>query len=975
MFDVFLDYLKKIIKSRLLPITIIYIALFAVIINRLFYLQIVKGPEIVKNNELKATQQREIKSTRGNIYDCNGKLLASNVLSYAVVMDDSSEIETNDQRNAIIHELINIIEKNGDTLDNEFYIDQDAQGNLEFTVDGTALTRFLKQVYTYIIDDRGTLTEDQKRTYLKSNYDYLVNNKTTVTDDQKKQMVKDAYEFLRVGTDNNFAHMFDISGDYSVADILKIMGVRYALFCNYKKYLQITIASDVSDLTVAAVKENGADLPGVDIQQQTRRVYEDALYFAHIIGYTGLISGDVLDEKTAAGEDYNSSDYIGKAGIEKEYEDQLRGTKGSETVSVNPSGKEIDVIAKTDPVAGNDIYLTIDSDLQRNCYHLLEREITEILLQNIVPDMNYGSKGVSATDIKIPIYEVYYALINNNIIDINAFNDSNATELEKQTYSKYLDERNNVFSKYDQLLSMNNTIVNSKADDMEEFLNYFYEVLKSDGILLKDSIPKDDTEYNEYVNGNISLSSFLQYAIAHNWINLEKLGVGKDYMTSEEIYKSLIDYTKNLLESDSTFNKKIYRKLVFSYNLSGTEICLLLFDQGVLEYKEDDVNKLKSGSYSAYNFITDKIKSLEITPAMLALEPCSGSLVITDVNTGAVKALVTYPSYDNNLFANKVDYSYFTKLQNDLTKPQINRAVSSRIAPGSTFKMVTSFAALDEGVVTPSEKIYDEGIFTKISPPPKCHIYPSSHGWVNLADALKVSCNYFFYEMGWRLSLNNQGIYDENIGLTKLQQYATLFGLNEKSGIELDEQDPVMSTNDAVRSAIGQGSNAYTPSQLARYVTTLASHGKCYDLTILGKIVDKDGNVSLDNSAAVIHDLSNVSSTTWNTVLQGMYDVVNDPNGGSVYSTFKDFPITVAGKTGTSQISRVSPNNALFLSFAPFDKPEISLAVVIPNGYTSHNAADLAKNVYSLYFGLVDPKSLLEGDVKVSNANSGGAIE
>lgn len=973
MLDIFLDYLKKILKSRLLPITIIYFVLFGIIVNRLFVLQIVKGPEIQKNNELKATRQREIKSTRGNIYDCNGKLLASNVLSYAVVMDESDKIETEEQRNAVIYKLINIIEKNGDTLDNDFYITLNEQGELEFTVDGSALTRFLKQVYTYVLDDKGNLSEEQQKKYLKSNYDYLI-NQITPTTEQKKEMAKDAYEFLRDGTGNNFTHMFRISSDYSVEDTLKIMSVRYALFCNYKNYLQITIASDVSDLTVAAIKENSAELPGVDIQQQTRRVYEDALYFAHIIGYTGLISGEELEQKKAEGLDYNSSDYVGKSGIEKKYENELSGTKGYETVSVNSSGRVIDVIDRKEAVAGSDIYLTIDSDLQRNAYHLLEREITEILLENIVPNMDYGSKGESAAEIKIPIYEVYNALINNNIININHFSEQDASELEKQVYEKFLDEREEIFKSYNELLDIDSTTVNSKAGDMEEFLDYFYDVLKADGILITGNIPKDDKTYQNYKNGTISLSSFLQYAIASNWVDLAKLGGEDEYLTSEEYYHKLVEYTEEILKSDSTFNKKIYRKLVFSYKLSGTEICLLLFDQGVLEYKEDDINRLKNGNLKAYDFIRRKLSSLEITPAMLALEPCSGSLVITDVNTGEVRALVTYPSYDNNLFANKVDYNYYKKLQNDMTKPLINRAINSKLAPGSTFKMVTSFAALEEGVITPSQRIYDEGEFTKITLPAKCHIYPGSHGSVNIVDALKVSCNYFFYEMGWRLSLNSRNEYDDQIGLKKLQEYATLFGLNETSGIELEESAPQMSEQDAVRSAIGQGSNAYTPVQLARYVTTLANHGTCYDLTIVDKIVDKDGKVQ-DNNATVIHDLTNIKASTWDSVLQGMYEVVNNPNRGSVYSTFKNFGVTVAGKTGTSQISRVSPNNALFVSFAPYEDPEIAVAAVIYNGYTSHNAAILAKNVYSLYFGLEDPNELLEGEVKVTDTHSTGAIE
>jgi penicillin-binding protein 2 len=282
---------------------------------------------------------------------------------------------------------------------------------------------------------------------------------------------------------------------------------------------------------------------------------------------------------------------------------------------------------------------------------------------------------------------------------------------------------------------------------------------------------------------------------------------------------------------------------------------------------------------------------------------------------------------------------------------------------------------LESGVTNPNERIHDDGIFSLISPAAKCNIYPGSHGNVNIADALKVSCNFFFYEMGWRLSINNQGLYDEKLGLSKLEKYATLFGLDKPSGIELNEALPEISTKDAVRSAIGQGSNEYTPSQLARYVTTLVNHGTCYNLTLLDKIIDKDGNELLDNKATVNDKLENINPTTWDAVLEGMYSVVNNPNGGSVYPIFKDLGVTVAGKTGTSQISKVHPNNALFISFAPFENPEISVTAVIPNGYTSHNAAELAKDIYKLYFGLEDPETLAGGSVSVDETGAGGALE
>ncbi len=188
-------------------------------------------------------------SIRSNIYDRNGVLLAANELSYSVVMEDTAIPD--DEYNDIIYKLIKIIEDNGDSLYNEFYIRQNESGELEFTVEGSALTQFKKNAFVHVLKD-GNLTEEQL-------------NATA----------QNVYEFLRIGTGNDYTHMFNISDKYSVEDTLKIMSIRYALFCNLPKCLQITVASKVSDATVAAVMESNADLKGVEIQQQTSRVYEE----------------------------------------------------------------------------------------------------------------------------------------------------------------------------------------------------------------------------------------------------------------------------------------------------------------------------------------------------------------------------------------------------------------------------------------------------------------------------------------------------------------------------------------------------------------------------------------------------------------------------------------------------------------------------------------------------------------------------
>ncbi len=936
MLDIVWEKIKQVFTSRLFPVTLIFLALIGILISRIYTLQIIQGESFEKASQVRTTREREIKSTRGNIYDRNGKLLAYNEISYSVVLENITKT-SNDDLNKMLFNLINILEKYGNSIENEFGITLNKDKEPEFTVSGKARLRFLMNAYG------------------KSSIDKL-------SEEQKNATAAQVFDFLRHG-DKSVA-MFKISDDYKMEEALKIMTLRYAIFSNFPPYNQIIISSKVSPETVAAIYENSSILSGVEIKQQPYRVYNDSIYNAHIIGYTGLVNDTELQN---LGEDsgYNTSDMIGKLGVEKVFESYLAGKKGIESVSVNAVNKYLETLSRTEPIAGGDVYLTTDSDLQKAYYKIIERALAGILLSKINNSTDAGTRGESAKNIKIPIYDVYNALINNSVIDVTTFNSDDATGLEKAVYKKYTSKRNSVLDDLKSKLSINSDALSSNvSESMSDYLNYVYKKLKNEGILLTkqsditdsssllEPIDQSDEMYNKYVEDKISLSKFLQYAISKNWVDtnkfLDKKTDGEAYYSTDELYGKLLNHITDSMADDVLFQKMVYKELVYSYQLSGKEICLLLFDQGVLKYNKEDITKLESGALSPYTFITQKIRNIEITPAQLALDPCSASVVVTDVKTGEVRALVSYPGYDNNYFANKVDYNYFTKVNNDLSQPTISRATKQRTAPGSTYKMVTSLAALDEGVLQPGETVLDKTVFNKVTYHPPKDWSSSSHGKVDITTALEVSCNYFFYEMGWRLSNNGNDSEKTATGLKKLAKYAKLLGLDRKSGIELEEADPKTSDMDAVRSAIGQGTNNYTPVQLARYLTTVATGGTSYDLTLLKKVVDKDGKVILDNKAKSTQ-INSISSTYWDLVHEGMYKVANGSRS-SVSYIFKDFPLKVAGKTGTAQESKLHGNHALFVSYAPYDKPEISMVTVIPYGYASSNAVELSKYLYGYYF-------------------------
>lgn len=946
MLDTIKEYLRAFFKSRLVPITVVYILLFTILINRMFQIQIVRSDTYASEAVKNTTKTRAIKASRGNIYDCNGKLLAYNKLAYNVTYSENDVTNklTSAQKNIVIYNTIKLIEENGGNLSVESYMKVGENGKLEFTVDGSTLLRFKAEVYS-----------------VKGGVDAL-------TQEQKDATPEEMYAYIN-STDINSPRFAIDNKKYDTETAMKILAVRYAIFIKrFDQTLPITLATDVNDQTVAAIKENSTELPGVDVTQDTVRVYKKSKYFAHIIGYTGGISSEKLAElqKDNAKNNYTDDDQIGLSGIESTFEDKLKGKKGSETLTVNGVGRVTNVNDRKEPVAGNDIYLSIDADLQEECYHLLEEHIAGILITSIHNSSDAGTKGSSAAGIKIPVYDVYNALIQNNLVNVMRFKDKNASKLEKSTHKKYLKKSKFVINKLREILKTGSSVTSRDlSDDMAEFTDYFYELLKDKNIVLKDQIDTSDDMYKKYASGKLSLSRYLQYAISENWIDLSKLDIGDRYYSSSELYEMLLDYGIKLLKEDTDYIKMVYSYLIYHYELSGKDCCLLMFDQGNIKYNAKDYENLKNGYMSAYTFLIQKIKKLEITPGQLGLEPCSGSIVITDVNTGKVKALVTYPSYDNNKMANKVDAEYFnTFLTQSKSSPLLNRPVQQAMAPGSTFKLLSSVTALEEGIISTYDTIYDRTVFDQIDHPARCWS-SSSHGNLTVSTALEVSCNYFFYTVGYMLSgKTSSGSINYARGISRLKKYADLFGLTDKSGVEISEISPTFASNDAVRAAIGQDTNAYTPAQVSRYVTSVANSGTTYDLTLIDKIKNVKGKTVIDNTAKVKNKVK-IADSTWDAVHEGMYLVVNGSRS-SIKPMFQGLNVQVAGKTGTAQQTKSHPNHAWFVSYAPYNNPEISVTCNIPNGYTSSNAAQTARDVYKYYFSNKNKKD--KARKKVSGA-------
>lgn len=342
----------------------------------------------------------------------------------------------------------------------------------------------------------------------------------------------------------------------------------------------------------------------------------------------------------------------------------------------------------------------------------------------------------------------------------------------------------------------------------------------------------------------------------------------------------------------------------------------------------------------------------------------AGAAVVMNVKTGEILAMASSPDYEPELFVNGISQ----KKLDEYNKGDniFNRAISGVYAPGSTFKMITAIAGLETGVITPTEKINDIGVYKKAHEP-ACWIWNSygmSHGWLNVTEAIIHSCNYFFYEVGYRATIDN------------IAKYAKYYGLGEKTNVELPmEEKGIVATRDKAKergdewqigetlsAAIGQSYNSYTPIQMAKYISMLANGGEPIDVTIVKSINDVNGNqVSKEDITKFVNaklgltkekkENLNIKKENIDAILKGMKGVTSE-EGGTAYSTFANFNIELGGKTGSAQTDVQGKINGWFVGFAPYEEPEIAVVVLVENAGSGSYTAEVARDILQEYFGM-----------------------
>ncbi len=927
----YFDQFFELCKSRIFVLLCGIFLLFFILLLRLFSLQIIHGEEYDESITASVSKTVNVPAPRGNIYDRYGRPLATNTVAYSVQIDDSITLDLTAYKENLILELTKILWEKGATPTDTLPIsssapytftfegtereqakavkawkeslsfpdemkDADASESLTFLFEKyhapAAYTAAQKRAYvSYCIslsdknimaltlalklEENGETPSDELP--LAKEYPYTLQfNENQTREESWKESVGMEEEQLSYDSLQTLDYLRDYFGlpEGLPTDLVRdTVGIRYSLYLQrYQQYKSVTVATNISEKTLAYVEENQDVFPNVLVDTVSLREYPQGEYFSHILGYIRqMTEADYALYQNDLDEDgnpiYSQTDVVGQTGIEKLYERQLNGTDGKVSIEVDNQGRRMSVIDSTDPTPGKDIFLTLDSELQKVAYDTLEAQLRKSIIGNLT---SYGKNSVS-------IIDMYVAMIKAN--HISAAKLMRATDgVQKQVFERFL-AANPDFSKEDE------------------------DAISSVQTYLLDSVAR------------------------------------------------------------GTFSPK--------------EALLVAIEQGSFPATEEEKANLENGVISPLSMVLNKLNSGELSPSDTALDPCTGAVFVTRVGTGEVLASVSYPSYDNNELVNNFNNDYYNDLLQDGNTPLVNRPLKQKKAPGSTFKMVTALAGLETGAITPNTYIRDGGIFKDAGTPyARCWLYSNNggtHGLLDVSAALEVSCNYFFYEVAFRMGNAKDGTTEA--GITTLNEYMAAFGLNSLTGLELDEYAPTMASpyykerivktinpdattsqtrwtdGDTIRAAIGQSVNSFTPAQITKYISTLANGGTLYRLHMIDSLQNPDGSLYYRTDETV-ENVKAFQEENLQKVYQGMY-LVASGSRGTLRNSFRDFPVKVAVKSGTAEEDKTRSSHTWLVCFAPYDDPQIAITVLIPFGEGSGTPApEVVKAIVTEYLGL-----------------------
>ena len=931
----FQEKIQEFSKNRIFLLLCSITVLFSILIFRLFLLQIIHGEEYEQKLTTSILREVKLPASRGTIYDRYGRPLAVNHVAYSIQIDNSITLDLSGYKPKLVMDFIEYMKQKNMILTDTLPISNTKPYTFTFKtlqeeqdwkqqhgIPKNMIECSAEEVLTYFenelaipshfseeekrsaisfytsVDDRNimvlsllkildqnneTLVDDLPITQQQP-YNFLFNDnkgkelswKTTVDMKTEQQQAYDATQTI-----DYLQNYFDIPKELPSDIVRKAIGIRYAMFLErFYRYQPVTISLDVSTKTLANVEEMNDIFPCITVGTDSLRDYPMGKYFAHIIGYTRKMTDtnydiykDDVDEE--GNKIYSMTDVVGQSGIESIFERELNGKDGKMVVEVDNVGRRMNTIESQNPVSGQDIFLTLDSRLQKSAYDALENVLRDVIKRKL--------NGGGTT-----LQELFSRMLSDNSISIDKI--CNATEGEQYILYQKILEQDTAF---------------------------------------------ELTELTE-----------------------EERKAGK--------------------VNPRDFALQVLTSAIDKGEITPRQLILVLIEQGKISADAEYLASIQNGIISPLQVINDKLDSGELTPGDTNLDPCTGSVVISRVDSGEVLSSVTYPSYDTNEFSNNFNNSYYIDLMHRKdTTPLVNRPMSERKAPGSTFKMIPALAGLETGVIAPNSTINDLGYFTKAGKPyPKCWIYGSSggrHGAVNVAHALEVSCNYFFYELAYRMGNASEKTTAQ--GIATLNEYMAAFGLNDYTGVEIGESSPMMATPankersirainpnasesqvqwtdaDSIRTYIGQSVNNYAPIHMTKYIATLANGGTRYKMHMVSKLVNADGTTA-QQFDEIVENILELQQQNLDIVYQGML-LVTSGQRGTLRAIFNNFPIQVAAKSGTAEEDKSRSSHSWFVCFAPYDDPQIAITVLLPYGEISGApAAVIAREIIRDYMGL-----------------------
>lgn len=922
------DFLKRlwsVISSRILIQCVVLVGIFVTIWVCLYRIQILRGEEITKE-ELAAVvndtfEERTTKGERGNIYDRSGRALTQNIQTNALYYTPDTD---NPDLNASLNKLLDILQETGETIDLEtdFPIVYDPDSGFYYSSDydvsanEIGFYNFLAEIYN---TSRDKLTAQQK--------------KTTATE-----------AFTRICQET-----FEIPSDWDTKRQYDVVSIRYAIFTGrFYPSKPVRIMSDISEDTQVKIFERSREFAGFSVEPTYTRQYPEGYLFAHIVGYMGQISEEELNSQNEKGLSYEESDSIGKQGLEAVYEDFLRGSDGLERVEYSGStGERVASATLVQSQQGSSLFLTIDRDVQKMAYDSLYSQIKSLLLSKMT-GVHDDEQGRTYS-----LRDVILALINNNYIP------SQKVEANPGPYSQTL---TSLYTEQSAIETegLKNLIFNQTGTPLSAYPDLQHDIYDLMITAMRDSehlsydYQEDEEFYPAYANGQVSPLTFLRYCYEHDYLDVASYGLEKASAESgqageDQIISQIVSEEIEKLKNGRVLHSRIYQYMMENGLFSEADFLELFYENGLISSDDGSRQQLENGSLTPLNCLRQKIQNDEITPADINLDPCGGSVVISDPNSGEVLAMVSYPSYDPNRIMN--DAEYFSDLLTDNSGPLVFRAVEETRAIGSTYKMCSSIAALDLGYITKDTIVHDNVTFPYANSVQKPRCWNGAgHGDVNVVSAIDHSCNYFFYQTAYEMCDPNENHeFDDSVGLSKLAHYAQLLGLAEKTGIEVAEAEPHASDSDAVRSAIGQGTNAFSCANLNRYTDTLANKGTVYDLYLVDEIHAPSGEVAYKSSPNGRE--TGLSDDLFSIVQEGMRAMILDEHKKE-FAELEAVGLHTLGKTGTAEESEDHPEHSLFTGFDSADDPKITVSVMIPFGGGSSNAIPVFKDIVMKYYGL-----------------------